>query len=1201
MEFPRPLDRGTDRRLSRDDIWLLGLVLGYGSALVVGCLAVTSAVRALEGDTAPIVAASVQAGTTAALLVALVCVAASRRRTGRRVRELTRTKERFLAVYGASPAGIVETDLEQRIVNCNAAFGAMLGLDAADIRGHQGWEFFHGDSPPPDVAALKDMVAGVRSTHSAARLLRSRDGSPLAVKLDWAAIHDTSGAVTQLACVVTDISEQARTAAEVVRARERAEALWRQASIGVIEGTPDGIITSVNDSFARMVGYRPEDLVGTPASALADPAYGPEISVGIERLEAGAGYVAERHYLTADGRSLPVLVSTAVLHDENGAVDRFAGFVVDVSELHAQQKALIAARDELARRQSFTDALLETVDVGILSCAADGSQLNRNRAEREMLGLKVDDPDAAFPTLRAELEVLDLDGALVAPADYPIQRALDGRGISRQELMMGPRGGPHRQVVLRTSRITSPDGTLLGAVSALTDVTAERAVATELAQESDRLAEAQRLGQLGSFTLDLLSGRFQPSEEMHRIWGLPLGADLGAVWTDIVHPDDRVSAVADWRSAVFTGGRHASAYRIIWPDGTVRHLRVGLDVQLGADGRAHRVRGTHLDVTDLEIARLEAAEAAVLVSAVLIATPDFTFVTDVTTGAVVYAPPGKDIVGVTSETLIKHGASAIAALIHPEDQGLLRSANVTADGLDDSEVLQIRYRLRDTDGSWHWLSRRVTPFRRNAEGHVVEVLGVVRDITDVVEAESRLQHSALHDPLTGLPNRALLMDRLEEALARAMQTGREAAVLFCDLDGFKRVNDTAGHAAGDAVLIETTRRISAVLREHDTVARVGGDEFVVIVEPWKREPGGTPKDEPFDDRALAVELAERLAVAIRQPVRVDAVEHVVTASIGITYAGTVAVAADDVLRDADAAMYHAKHGGKDRFEVFEHGLRTDLAERGRVEQLLRRAVSPTVVPVPRGTPTVAAAYQPVVDAATGALVGFEALARLSDGRGGNIPPDVFIPVAESTALIRPLGMLMLDRACGQLALWRRTVPGMAHVTMAVNVSALQAQHASLLDDVRGTLRAHGLTGPDLVLELTESSLLQAAHSTLTALHTLRDDGVGIAIDDFGTGYASLRYLTTLPVSAVKVDRSFTAGLPDDQTCRTIVRAVVGLATELNLTCIVEGVETEEQRSALPVGVQLQGWLTGRPALEPDVAALLAGKLGPAPWPVFMVH
>ena len=212
-----------------------------------------------------------------------------------------------------------------------------------------------------------------------------------------------------------------------------------------------------------------------------------------------------------------------------------------------------------------------------------------------------------------------------------------------------------------------------------------------------------------------------------------------------------------------------------------------------------------------------------------------------------------------------------------------------------------------------------------------------------------LEHSALHDPLTGLPNRALLMDRLEAALARAVQTGHEVAVLFCDLDGFKRVNDTAG----DAVLVETTRRILAVLREHDTVARIGGDEFVVIVEPWQRE-GALGQ---VDARSLAVTLAQRLAAELRQPTAVDGVEHVVTASIGITYAGAAAAQGDDVLRHADAAMYRAKHAGKDRFEVFEHGLRTDLAERRRVERpaprsrALRGARAPRRPDIGRGLPS----------------------------------------------------------------------------------------------------------------------------------------------------------------------------------------------------------------------------------------------------------
>jgi EAL domain-containing protein (putative c-di-GMP-specific phosphodiesterase class I) len=313
------------------------------------------------------------------------------------------------------------------------------------------------------------------------------------------------------------------------------------------------------------------------------------------------------------------------------------------------------------------------------------------------------------------------------------------------------------------------------------------------------------------------------------------------------------------------------------------------------------------------------------------------------------------------------------------------------------------------------------------------------------------------------------------------------------------------------------------------------------------------------------------------------VEHVVTTSIGITYAtlgpGGVPgrATADQILQDADAAMYLAKGRGKDRYEVFESGLQTDLAERGRVEHTLRQALGARArVGGPTGMARFGAAYQPVFSSRTGELMGFEALARLTDADGLDIPPDVFIAVAEETGLIHPLGRLVLELACSQLAAWRVEVPGLERISMAVNMSALQAQQSTLGDDVRHALLAHRLDPSDLVLELTETALLQVANSTITALRALRASGVGIAIDDFGTGYASLRYLATLPVSSVKVDKSFTAGLPDDATSRIIVNAVAALAADMGLVCVVEGVETVEQLNALPHDVQVQGYLMGRP-------------------------
>ena len=264
-------------------------------------------------------------------------------------------------------------------------------------------------------------------------------------------------------------------------------------------------------------------------------------------------------------------------------------------------------------------------------------------------------------------------------------------------------------------------------------------------------------------------------------------------------------------------------------------------------------------------------------------------------------------------------------MVHPEDQARLVDMDHRAVTLHDGEVLEERYRARHHPDGWRWLSRRIVPFRRDETGAVTEVLGVLRDVTDLVAAEEKLAFDALHDSLTGLPNRALLLDRLTAALARSERQGREIAVLFCDLDGFKRVNDTAGHAAGDAVLIETANRLRRVLRDGDTVARVGGDEFVLVIEPWNRADGGRLFDTGPDiavDRNLALRVADRVVQALRAPIVVQGVEHRITASVGITYPSVVALdhpdalTAADVVEEADAAMYWAKEEGKNRVEVF---------------------------------------------------------------------------------------------------------------------------------------------------------------------------------------------------------------------------------------------------------------------------------------------
>jgi diguanylate cyclase (GGDEF)-like protein/PAS domain S-box-containing protein len=442
-----------------------------------------------------------------------------------------------------------------------------------------------------------------------------------------------------------------------------------------------------------------------------------------------------------------------------------------------------------------------------------------------------------------------------------------------------------------------------------------------------------------------------------------------------------------------------------------------------------------------------------------------------------------------------------------------------------------------------------------------------------------------------LPNRRLLSDRLGLALKRQSRTGVPLAVLYCDLDGFKRVNELGGHPAGDEVLQVVASRITALLRGEDTLARVGGDEFVIIIEPVSHHESSSNAHLSMQDIALAV--AQRICDVVAEPISYQARLYHVSASVGIAIA-SAGEDPEEIIRNADAAMYRAKGMGKARAELYDRSVQAATDGFTRSESALRASLGPTRQrpaegrSVPRTGAELAVYYQPVFDLANQQLVSVEALARLHDDNLVPISPEQFVPVAEETGLIRELGRAVLDIACHDLSRWHADYPNWGHLNLAVNVSARQGSD-DLVDDVIGALERNGLAPEVLTLELTESVLLQADRSTMTALRTLRAKGVKIAIDDFGTGYASLTYLARLPVTAVKIDRSFTAGLPHDQVSATIVLAVRGLARDLRLDCIVEGIETDEQLLALPDGVFGQGYLLGRPMPAENLSELLAQR------------
>jgi len=477
---------------------------------------------------------------------------------------------------------------------------------------------------------------------------------------------------------------------------------------------------------------------------------------------------------------------------------------------------------------------------------------------------------------------------------------------------------------------------------------------------------------------------------------------------------------------------------------------------------------------------------------------------------------------------------------------------------------ELRLRRRDDGTPVHCLVSSTV--RRMADGEIECFQGIIHDISERKRVEDQLAHGALHDALTGLPNRALFVDRLDQALERVRRGGeRPFAVLFLDLDRFKVVNDSLGHAVGDQMLLAIAERLEAVMRPGDTVARFGGDEFTLLLDDLAS---------PLE----ATQRAERVLDVLGAPFTLEGHEVFTSASIGIAVSTAGSEHPDELLRNADAALSRAKVLGKNRYEVFDRAMHADAIERLRMETDLRHALE-------RGE--FALHFQPVVRLDGGRIEGFEALARWRHPERGWVSPNVFIPVAEEMGLIHALGRWVIDQACAQAVRWAQAFPARP-LRMAVNLSAAQFSQADLADHVERSLAACGVARGVMHFEITESVILQHEEPGRSILARLREMGVVLCMDDFGTGYSSLGYLHSFAIDELKIDRSFVSGMEFDRRNAQLVQAIVGLARNLGVAVVAEGVETREQLAALRgLGCDFaQGFLFSEPIPPEEAEALL---------------
>ncbi len=522
------------------------------------------------------------------------------------------------------------------------------------------------------------------------------------------------------------------------------------------------------------------------------------------------------------------------------------------------------------------------------------------------------------------------------------------------------------------------------------------------------------------------------------------------------------------------------------------------------------------------------------------------------------------ISGYPASDFIQSRVRTFASIIHPEDQ---RMVEVTVgEAVDRGEPFIIEYRIVGADGGVRWVYEKGQGVF-GPDGSVLWLDGAIFDVTERKLLQEQLAKQAFYDSLTGLANRALFHDRADHALARALRSGSQIAVLLIDLDRFKVINDSLGHHAGDEVLVAVAKRLLTSSRASDTVARLGGDEFVVLLE----------ENITVDD---AITVAQRILAILHEPLLCQGREVTIGGSIGIAFtSGVSPTSTDDLLRDADAAMFHAKGRGRDRYEVFEPSMHARAIQQLELTNELHRGLQ-------RGEFVLH--YLPIWELAERTLIGVEALVRWNHPSRGLLPPNDFIPAAEQTGSIVALGEWVFGEACRQVKAWNDAYPGRS-LSLSVNISPRQLLDPDLVPRLRMALADNELDPSSLTLEISEGALMQGVEETRLRLRELKSLGVRLAIDDFGTGSSSLGYLQEFPIDELKIDRTFVRRMVEDPTeGTTLVRAILGLARALHLEVVAEGIELPEQLDGLrESGCETgQGFLFATPVVADEIGFLL---------------
>ncbi|MEP6659792.1 MAG: EAL domain-containing protein [Acidimicrobiales bacterium] len=810
--------------------------------------------------------------------------------------------------------------------------------------------------------------------------------------------------------------------------------------------------------------------------------------------------------------------------------------------------------DELAAARAYIRLLLEAQRLAGLGSwkldVASGTVEWSSEAYR-IFGLE---PDAFAPTRERVF-------ALFHEADLPRLEAGSNSSMKTGEPFQfrGRIRRPNGEVRwVETIAVPSiVDGVLVGLVGIFSDVTERESSIANLRESEARYKMIVETANDAIWVVDANGVTTFANERLAILLGRPIDELVGTP-VSAFHDEEGTTLSTESFAVLREGRSNRLDFRFVRPDGSEIWTLISAAPILDAHGQYTGALAMLTDITERHSAEMELRSSQSRLTEAQRMARLANWSIDRTTGNVTCSDELFEMLGVDPAVGVA-SLERFMLLVHPDDlsRGEAFLRHVNGESLPTADEL----RIITPAGQQKWLSLSVTPVVDEA-GRVTEMQGIVQDISERRAAQGELAHLALHDKLTGLPNRVLFNDRLGHALIRR---NGSVSVLLLDLDGFKAINDSLGYAAGDALLVTVAKRMANALRSIDTVARFGGDEFTVLL------------DDAGDEEAR--QTSERLLLSLAAPIELNGRMVRAQASIGYAVGAGDEQNADDLVRDADAAMFVAKGKGGNRYEAFDTSMHAAVVARLALECDIRSAKLGTEMTLH---------YQPIVDLDDGHLAGFEALLRWNHPQRGMLSPADFVPIAESIGAIVPIGRWVVEEACRQASEWRDRYPKVDAFSMSVNVSARQLADPGIVDDVAHALRSSGLDPACLTLEITETMILADEEEVHERLLELKKLGVRISVDDFGTGYSSLGHLDRFPIDELKIDRSFVASLGEDSPDSGVALAVILLARSLRVDVVAEGIERKDQlielrRSACGKG---QGYYLWRPMDAQSVEALL---------------